>query len=422
MGDRAPRKRIFIVDHMCVLPYGHAQASVALFRRTLGEHFSESHALVPNVLSARSAKERGFTRSLNYPYNVYIYRRFDFLLNRCLRSKWLRVRLQDRLGLIEGGILRWMIGRFGFDGVLWNTERNWEKQFKRYSFGSDDLLFFPSADFYGAAACLDLLLKGKIRNPPRLHLRMIGVMENTCLGSKAACDLLLERVKKATAQGIDVRLSAETPAYASYLAEKLGAVVTYFPQPLGHDSVPMPATEPRIAASMGSARRDKGYFLMMEIVRKTAHRCGNRVVFEIQSMPFDDDAFSSEYESELVTLPNSRVLPAVMEEGEMLELFRRSYVAVLPYDAVVYKHRGSAILQEAIAFTRPVVCLGGAAFAPLVGRYKNGAVCRDVDGVAAAIEECASISPSEWDKRLAVSRRLYERDVEDAIARVLAEP
>jgi hypothetical protein len=419
MIDRTVRKRIFVVDHMCVLPYGHSQASVALFRRELEAHFTESHAFVPRALPTNSAKEKGFTRCLNYPYNWVHYRRFDFLLDRCIKSQWLRIRLQSRLRLLEGALPRRLARLLGFDPVLRKTERNWETQFKHYGIGSDDLIFFPSTDYYGAAACLGLILKGKAKGQPRLHLRMIGVMENACLTSRTACNLLMERVKEALAEGVDVQVSSETPAYGSYLAKKFGVEVKYFPQPLSGNAIPMPASEHTIAACMGSARSDKGYFLMSEIAEKTALRCGKRVAFEIQSMPASEDAFTPEYDRNLAKGPNVRLLPAILPEGEMLDWYRRSYVVLLPYDPKVYEHRGSAIYQESVAFTRPVVCLAGAAFAEQVGRYQNGYACRDTDELAAAVEDCASVPPSEWDKRLENSRRLYQNDVREAIGQVL---
>jgi glycosyltransferase involved in cell wall biosynthesis len=419
MIDSTVRKRIFVVDHMCVLPYGHSQASVALFRRELEAYFTESHALVPRALSANSAKKKRFTRCLNYPYNWIHYRRFDFLLNRCLKSQWLRIRLQSRLRLLEADLPRRLARLLGFDPVLRKTERNWERHFKHYGMGSDDLIFFPSTDYYGAAACLGLIMKGKTTDRPRLHLRMIGVMEDACLTSRTARSLLMEKVKEALAQGVDVQVSSETPAYGSYLAEKLGVEVNYFPQPLSGDAISMPAAEPAIAVCMGSARSDKGYFLMKEIAGKTALHCGKRVAFEIQSMPASEDASTPEYDHDLAKAPNVRLLPAILPQGEMFGWYRRSYVVLLPYDPKVYEHRGSAIFQESVAFARPVVCLAGAAFAELVERYQNGYTCRDTDEFAAAVEDCISIAPSEWDRRLEISRRLYQNDAREAIGRVL---
>ena len=336
-----------------------------------------------------------------------------------LKSQWLRIRLQSRLRVLESALPRRLAHLVGFDPILRRTERNWERQFKHYGIGSDDLIFFPSADYYGAAACLAVILKRKAKDQPRLHLRMIGVMEDASLTSRTPCNLLMEGVREALAQGVDVQVSSETPAYGSYLAEKFGIEVNYFPQPLSGDAIPMPASEPTIAAGMGSARSDKGYFLMTDIAGKTALRCGKRIVFEVQSMPASEDAFTPEYDRELAEEPNVRLLPAVLPQGEMFGWYQRSYVVLLPYDPKVYEHRGSAVFQESVAFTRPVVCLAGAAFAEQVERYQNGFSCRDTDEFAAAVEECASVQPSEWNKRLETSRRLYENDVRAAIGQVL---
>lgn len=419
MNDSVRRKRIFIVDHMCVLPYGHNQGSVALFRRALASDFAESYALVPEVLPIGAAQEKGFTRCLSYPYHAFYYRRFELLLARCIKSKTLRARVQLWLRRAEKVLLTGLASLLRFDVVLWNTERNWRAQFKTYNIGSDDLIFFPSTDYYGAAACLDWIVKGKVDTSPRVHLRMICVMENASLSSSSACDLLLEKVRIAIAEGVDVSVSAETPAYVSYLARKLGEDVSYFPQPLSGDAMPMPSSSPIIAASIGSGRGDKGYFLLADIVRKTAIRSKGRISFEIQSVPPQDHGYRPDYEITLAKIQDVHILPAIMADRELLDLYRRSYVAVLPYDPKTYEHRGSAIFQEAIAFTRPVVCLVGAAFADLIERYKNGYACRDVEDIAAAIVDCTSIPPSEWDRRLTIARSLYEADVKAAIKQVL---
>jgi hypothetical protein len=411
-------QRAFVVDPMCALSYGHNQASVALFRRALLARFSECIALVPTALPEAAAQEKGFTRCLNYPYNTSYYLRFQgLLMSRVLHPRlragfelWLR--RGEKVGLSTVARLS------GIDLVLNQTRRNWSAQFRRFKMAAGDLIFFPSTDYYGAAACLDHMLSQPASKRPRLHLRMICVMEHASISSPSACDLLMERVRRAVAAGVEVGVSAETPAYAAYLGRRYGVQAAFFPQPLSGDAMPMPAGQPRVVAAIGSGRGDKGYFLMPEIAGKTAERCGNRVSFEFQRMPRQDHGFSAAYEASLATVPNLRVLPAVLSAGELLDGFRRSYVALLPYDPKTFEHRGSAIFQEAIAFARPVVCLAGAAFAELTSRYSNGYACADVDGMARAIAECVAIAPEEWQQRLAVSRARYEADVNLAMAEV----
>ncbi len=412
--------RVFVVDHMCALPYGHNQGSVALFRRRLAQYFTESHALVPVVLPAGVAEKKQFTRCLNYPYNAFYFCRFEAALSRWIKNQDWRVRLQLWLRRTEKIVLTTLTSLLRFDLVLWKTERNWKQQFKAYGIGSDDLIFFPSADFYGATACLNLLLSDKTRTPPRLGLRMICVMEHASLSGRSACDLLLSKVQLAKARGMDIRIFAETPAYAAFLTQQLGREVSYFPAPMGGEPMPMPRSEPAIAASIGSGRGDRGYFLIADILRASAIASARPILFEVQSMPQRDHAFRRDYEAILATMPNVRILPAILTDGEILDFYRRCYVAVLPYDPKVYERRGSAVYQEAIAFTRPVVCLAGAAFADLIGRYENGYACANVDEMVDAIHKCAAVPPEEWDRRLAITRGLYEMDVNEAIRELLA--
>jgi hypothetical protein len=78
------------------------------------------------------------------------------------------------------------------------------------------------------------------------------------------------------------------------------------------------------------------------------------VAFEIQAMPRQDHEFNPEYEISLANIPNVRVFAATLTDQDLVEFYQRSYVVVLPYDPKVYEYRGSAIMQEAIAYTRPV--------------------------------------------------------------------
>jgi glycosyltransferase involved in cell wall biosynthesis len=185
------------------------------------------------------------------------------------------------------------------------------------------------------------------------------------------------------------------------------------------EHMPMPRSEPVIAASIGSGRGDRGYFLIADIVRTSAIASRHPILFEVQSMPQQDHAYRRDYEAILAAMPTVHILPAILTDEEILDCYRRSYVAVLPYDPKVYERRGSAVYQEAIAFTRPVVCLAGTAFADLIERYENGYVCANVDEIVAAIDDCAAVPPAEWDRRLTITRSLYEMDVNGAIRELL---
>ena len=143
------------------------------------------------------------------------------------------------------------------------------------------------------------------------------------------------------------------------------------------------------------------------------------IVFEVQAMPREDHEFNAEYEISLASIPSVRVFAATLTTQDLVEFYHRSYIVVLPYDPKVYEYRGSAIMQEAIAYTRPVVCLAGAAYAASVRRYQNGYVCSNIEEMIATIADCASIPPTEWDRRLKIARKLYAEDVQKAMKRIL---
>jgi glycosyltransferase involved in cell wall biosynthesis len=285
---------------------------------------------------------------------------------------------------------------------------------RRYTITTNDTIFFPSADYYGAITLLDQLMRQPLRRP-KIHMRMIGVTENVAVRNLTSRADLLRRVQEAREAGIDVCLSAETPVYATYLSRVLKGDVFYFPYPLMGPLIPMPRVRPALVTSIGQGRDDKGYFLLADLIRFTGFQKRAELTFAIQSIPGDHPDFCARYERVLEAIPNVKLLPPVLKDEEVADLYHHAAVILLPYNKKSYAMRGSAIYQEATAFGRPVIGLSDVGFADLIERYQNGYICHDLKECADAIYKCLATSPEEWEQRMQESRRLYAADLEVAM-------
>ncbi len=407
--------RLFIVDHMCVLPYGHNQGSLALFCKELSPHFNETITLVPKALPAEAARAKNFVRCLSYPYSALIETRFAPLIKKLMPQRSsARYCIKEWLRFTERAILAGIHILTGFDVLLNATRRDWKKVFRRYAITDSDTVFFPSADYYGAIGLLDWLLEQSDMRV-KVHLRMIGVTENAAIRNIKPRADLLQRVKQARTAGLDVAMSAETPVYASYLTSIVGFEVFYFPYPLVGPLLPMPRKKPADIVSIGQGRRDKGYFSLKELVRHTGFARRGDFIFTIQSIPNDHPDYCPRYERTLNGILNVRLLPAQLGDEEIAELYRDATAVLLPYDRKTYALRGSAVYQEATAFGRPVISLGDVGFAGLIERYNNGYACHDLKECAEAVRQCIAVGADEWERRMQAARALYMADIEEAI-------
>lgn len=406
-------QRAFIVDFACIWPFGHNQGANLLFREALATQFDEIIVLVPTLLDKRAAAERDFKRELVYPYGWVAERSREFY--RAVNAVIPQYYVRESLLRLEKLVLRYTSLILNTDVLVRAATKSWEKLFKKYAIGVNDLIFFPSSDYYGAVSLFELALKNASAMPA-IHLRMVHVLEYRSLTHPDPFGHLMSYLRLAKRAGIRVSISAETPSYAAHLSKILGYSAFYFPYPVSGEAMPMPRTKPRMLSSIGAGRGEKGYMLLETIIeqlaktpRVTAH------CFEIQSMSKDDGKFSMDYQRRLEANPHVKVMSETLSEAQINDLYRRSYVTLMPYESGSYSDRGSAIYQEAILYGRPVVCFDGTGFADQVKHYGGGYVCRTVEEFVYRIATALEIAPEEWEKKLRTARRLYEADFQQGL-------
>ena len=385
--------RIFVVDHNCILRYGHNSKSVKLYTDYFSSLGFHTIALVPKDYRGMTARADCV---LTYPYSYLVEPETPKFLQRRRIN-----RFANKLSMT-----------IGFDAKLATLRSNWSHIIETYQISSDDLIFFPSTDFFGATSLIQYLeKKGRMHNAPRIHCRLIGVMENQ--GFKRPYPRLdLIRLIKSNSEQLCISVSAETPTYASYLQMLLRRDVTYFPYPL-FEARQRDAVSSFLVSSPGSGRADKGFFDTLAIAQAVyAQNRSAEIRLVTQDMQRTDKLYDQEYSKRLAEFPNIELQAASLSEDDIDAMMQSSFGYFLPYSPGTYRQRGSAIFQEAISYGKSVVVKHGTGFSELVTRYKAGHLAETPSDFASSIQDLYRKFKHGDDIR--IDRALYLDDLERA--------
>lgn len=385
--------RIFVVDHNCILRFGHNSKSVRLYSDYFRKLGFETTALVPKNYNGTTARAE---RVLNYPYS--------YLVEPDAPTFFQRRRVNRFINKLSMAV--------GFDAKLSNLRSNWKTIIARYQIGRDDLVFFPSADFFGAASLIQHLeRKGRKQHAPRIHCRFIGVMENQAF-KRPYPRLDLIRLIKSNSENLSISVSAETPTYASYLQTLLRQDVSYFPYPL-FEARPRNVATSFLVSSPGSGRADKGFFDSLAIAQAVYDqnpKADIRLV--MQDMQPNDKLYNPSYSKTLAAFPNIDLKAASLSEDDIDTVMQSSFGYFLPYSPGTYRQRGSAIFQEAISYGKSVIVKQGTGFSDLVTRYKAGHLAETPADFAKSIQQLY-LEFKQGDA-IDIDRALYLDDLEQA--------
>ncbi len=384
------KPRLFLLDPVCVLPFGHNVPSLNYYHRYLSARFNVVGPFVCRHLPDGVEDTARFERHFEFYYRDFI-------------------RIAARETPLPQG------HGHSDDPLLQSARRDVAALLRDHAIGAEDRLFVPSADYYLVRALIDELLLRAPASRPRLYLRFIGVMEGASRGVAQPFEELLSGLRGAIAGGLPISLAAETPAYADLLSVRIGRPVAMVPYPLIGAQMPLPADPVLRIYSAGSARFDKGYLDLLSIARAVAlSPLGPRVAFAIQLLPDAELQNVQAYTSQLYACPGVTLLPAILTGADILDQYRRCHAVIMPYDTDIYRLRGSAILMEAIAYGRSILTGDGTAFAAQVRYYGNGAVCGAQADYLTAIERLLAASRAEMELRLAQARSRFAIDTDAA--------
>jgi glycosyltransferase involved in cell wall biosynthesis len=382
--------RVFVCDPRCVEPYGADVDALKYFSVPLKQHFDQVVAVCCRFLPEDIATSNGFVPHFDFYYDAF-----------------LKIRRPDgaRSPLFRETSLDFV------DGIEAVATADAEDLLAKFDIGERDAIFFPSIDFYGALGLLNALIRSEGKRRPKVLMRFIGVSEYGTKGYRQPLSVIAGRIAQARAAGAQLLFSAETPKYADLLSETFDADVTVTPYIDAAEASPMRKFGPFVFVCPGSARHDKGFFRLAEIMRKVRLRDPDLTVRLVtQSLPDRDAVHHQSYISQLYAIPGVEVLPSWISETEILQLYRDCNAVLLPYDVNTYINRGSAVMMLAACFGRPNLTLQGTAFAQQVSYFNLGYVVPGIDEMVEAMLAMAREPRESLERRALQGRRRFLRD------------
>ncbi|KRA65885.1 hypothetical protein ASD79_00960 [Caulobacter sp. Root655] len=343
-------KRVFLIDPMCVLDFGHNPKSLLYFSDYFASAGYEPIPVVCRYFPLLTGEYAKFERRFDYYYQQFV----PIKTAPAPPPKGSGDCLDPLEALSFAEFSQWLD-----DDAI----------------GADDHLFYPSVDFYGVCGLLRALIARGAQNIPRIHLRFIGVMENATRSTNkplAHIGKLLESL----GQTDRVTLSAESPVYSDNLRDTFKREVGWTLYPLESAPAPLPATGSYRVFSAGAGRGDKGFFRLLNIARLYAKTYPkDNVQFVVQNVPVAEERHQTHYVSQLYAAPNIDLLPARLSDDELEAQYARCSFLIMPYDYETYRFRGSAVFMEGVAKHRPFAIASGTGFHPLVTQLEAAFNC-----------------------------------------------
>lgn len=378
--------RLLICDPVCVFSYGHNVSAMRNFRDLVGKYFEESLCLGGKYLDKELSQKFQIEPFFDYYYDDVMP------LPEAIRS---------------GKLLQ------SHEEKLTAAKRDFDVMLNTYAVNGHDSICFPSVDFYSLYALVNGIEALHAVGRPRLLIRLIGVMETACSGYYGNSRLVMEAlIARLVNSGLDVRLAAETPRYAEYLAVRFQTYVTVAANievlpfhPLKNDGLIN-------VICPGSARYDKGFLQLYELFTRVRDLDPElRIRFTTQTLPDRELKSQLDYASKIYAIPGVELLPSVLESAELVSLYQNADLVLLPYANDVYQYRGSAVLVEALCTGRYCLSLNGAAFVDQMIFFGGGEACSSIAHMAERIKafSCESFSVREAKARQARNR--FMRDL-----------
>jgi len=387
-------RRMFICDPICVLPFGHNAPAMAYFRSFFAPDFDRIECCVGLPFAQSAAERYGFRKCFTYLYEGILP--------------------ADDSG--DAGALATDVDRpWPNDAPSRVAKQDYLSLIQQEELGRSDVLFLPSADFYSIHGVLQALGEVSPLRSPAVLLRLIGVMENASHVVLEPLRHLCEAIEAARRAGHRILVAAETPVYANHLAASFDIEVAMLPYPLLAEAIPLPPAKPFVVASAGSARFDKGFLDLMPIIRQVRRLDeGLDIEFRIQGLTDRQVVHHQSYTNQLYAMPGVVLLPAVLSDAEMRDLYAGCHAVLLPYEQSIYRLRGSAVLMEAIAYGRHTIARDSLGFSCQIDYYQNGALCSSNEAFAKAIIEAARLPHDVMQRRLTLARSRYQHDTASA--------
>ncbi|MEI5548186.1 hypothetical protein V7S57_05165 [Caulobacter sp. CCNWLY153] len=400
-AGRVGRKAL-VCDPVCVLPYGHAMPALNHYRRLLLPRFEDVRCLASKSFSPTLAAENDFEQAFTFLYNKYIPVMGEARFNEMVKAHpafsdafadpYERVATADAVEILG-----------------------------RHEIASEDTIFMPGADFYGIIGFLNACAARPAAQRPKIFIRLIGVLEAATPFYDDPMGELCRRIRAASAADVRLYLSAETPAYADYVNEQTGLITYLTPYPETSERLPLPETDDFNVLCAGSARLDKGFHHLLEIMQGVhANPPRRKVLLTTQTLPVKGSEAWDSYTSQLYATSGVTLLEPVISSELMHDLYRACDIVLLPYAQDVYRMRGSAVMMEAAGAGRLCLTLRGTAFSRQVEYYGLGEVVDTIQDIPDAIRKMAAMPRDRMQGRIDQARARFFLDINAAYAHWLS--
>ena len=402
------KRRAFVCDPVCAMPYGHNVVGLKYFSDAIKPFFDDIIPIASRSLPEQISLKYGFEREFDFYYHNHI-----------------------NIGMIDS-LSTELPQHIGQDVMLVRAIRDAGNVFAKYDISEKDSVIFPCVDYYGAMGLLATFRTLSPECAPTAYFRLIGVMENATFYGGNGLTSLSREIAAALKDGYQIKLCAETPVYADYLAEVLDITINVVPYPVHAEFVRSDAyqcaeekaetkkvEEDRafIVACPGSARIDKGYLSLLEILTNVRRRDPKLTIkFVAQTLPISEALQYVNYTNQLYGIPGVKLLSSSVTEEEMNALYKQSSLVLLPYDQATYAYRGSAVFMECISRGIPVIALAGSAFCKQIEYYGAGTVVSSIGEFVEEIFRYRDIPSRTISVRMRQARHRYAVDSTTAIA------
>ena len=399
MGEN--KKRSFIIDYGCCLPFGHNLQCVKLYMKKEEDRGQIASAIVcKRVKSFKGNDQEGFYYSLPTLYRVLV---IDTINYRLVRFYLKQIKKIYSLPFGKVNLLKLQ------------AKSSIDKIFKKHNFGKDDQLVFPSAEYYGVNAFLKKISKIKIEDRPKVHIRFIGVLENSHSYYR---DSVSELVGLINENYQTLTISAEVPVYARYL-NTLITNIEVKPEPYPLEKNDISVKKEKLDNNKftivlpGTNRTDKGYFETFNLAKEVLFEFPS-VKFVVQDMKKWNKDFNKKYQKKLSKLANVELVDAILPKNQIEALYEQADLILLPYDPDVYHLRGSAIHYEAIQSRIPILVRKGVGFIEEVEQWSSGWVYETKQELFTCLKEIIETDAKSMEEKMNNSLIKFKKNSDEA--------
>eukprot|EP01037_Dinobryon_pediforme_P021038 gene21038-21806_t len=166
-NDIRSRRNLLICDPTCVLSYGHAIPAMHHFEALLAPRFENTYQLCSKALPDKYIRIFGDDDAQRH---VSEHESYDMLL----ADPFLNISIADAEAVLD-----------------------------EFDCTSDDVIYFPGADFYGPIGFIGACAKRAADRRPKIMIRLIGVLETASAYYSDPLQALLDKINGAQANGTD---------------------------------------------------------------------------------------------------------------------------------------------------------------------------------------------------------------------------